>query len=101
MIRIALFTDEDVYGDAAPALRAAGFDSISVPDVGRLGESDESQLEWATRNGRVVVTFNMGDFAALHARWLAAGRPHAGIIVSKRRPLGDLIRRLIHLGQML
>jgi hypothetical protein len=41
------FTDEDVYGAVAPALRKAGFDAVSTPEARRLGESDESQLTWA------------------------------------------------------
>jgi uncharacterized protein DUF5615 len=101
MSQVSLFTDEDVYGNAAVALRAAGFDAISVPEAGRLSHSDESHLEWAARNGRVMVSFNVRDVAALHAAWLRAGRSHAGVVVSKRRPLGDFIRRLIRLGQTL
>ena len=49
MTQPRFFTDEDVYGTVAPALRKSGFDAISTPESGRLGESDESQLQWATR----------------------------------------------------
>lgn len=44
MIAARLFTDEDVYGAVAPALRKAGLDAISSPEADRLGQSDESQL---------------------------------------------------------
>jgi len=48
MSQIRFFTDEDIYGAAAVALRRAGFDAVSTPETGRLGETDESQLVWAT-----------------------------------------------------
>jgi hypothetical protein len=92
------FTDEDSYGVTAVALRRAGFDAVSTPEAGRLRKSDESQLEWASQEGRVLVTFNVGHFADRHADWLRQGRHHAGIVVSSQRPIGDLLRRLLHLA---
>lgn len=80
-------------------LRAAGFDAISTPEAGRLSESDISQLEWAAREGRVLLTFNVSDFARLHFDWLTQGRHHAGLIV--QRPIGDTIRRATNLGNTL
>ena len=38
------FTDKDIYGAAAVALRKAGFDAVSAPEAARLGESDDSQV---------------------------------------------------------
>ena len=91
-------TDEDVYAVVASALRKAGLDAVSTPDVDRLGESDESQLAWAVSQGRILVTFNVAHFAALHAQWISQGQHHADIIVSIQRPIGDLLRRLFHLA---
>lgn len=96
-----LFTDEDVYAAVAVALRKAGTDAISTPESGRLGETDESQLAWATADGRAIVTMNVADFAALHDRWLKRGLHHAGIVVSQQRPIGDMIRRLSRLANTL
>ena len=56
------------------------------------------QLEWASAKGRVIVAFNVAHFAELHATWLQQGRHHAGIIVSSQRPIGDMVRRLLHLS---
>lgn len=95
------FTDEDVYAAVAPALRTDGLDALSTSEARRLGESDESQLAWATGQDRVLVTFNVAHFAALHASWLNAGRHHAGIAVSSQRPIGDLLRRVRHLANVL
>lgn len=95
------FTDEDVYGSVAPALRKAGWDAVSTREVGRLGESDSAQLEWAANANRVLVTFNVAHFVALHADWMQHGQQHAGIVVSSQRPIGDVIRRLVHLANTL
>jgi hypothetical protein len=98
MAAIRFFTDEDIYGVIAVALRRAGIDACSTPEVGRGGQSDESQLEWAQSQGRVLFTFNVGHFVELHATRLRVGRHHAGIIVSSQRPIGDVMRRLLHLS---
>lgn len=101
MTAIRFFTDEDLYGAIAPALRRAGFDAVSTPEASRLRESDESQLLWAANEGRVLVSFNVAHFALIHAAWLRGGRHHAGVVVSVQRPIGDLLRRLLHLGNTL
>lgn len=91
---IRLLTDEDVYGSVAAKLREKGLDAVSTPEARRLGQSDESQLDWATQEGRAVLTFNVADFARMHLRWLSDSRHHAGIVVSRQRPIGDLLRRI-------
>ena len=98
MAAVRFFTDEDLYGAIAAALRRAKVDVCSTPEVGRRGHSDESQLEWASAQGRVLVTFNVAHFTELHATWLRQGRRHAGIVVSSQRPIGDVVRRLMHLS---
>jgi hypothetical protein len=95
------FTDEDVYAAVALALRRAGIDAVSTAEVRRLGQSDESQLLWASAEGRAVVTFNVAHFAALHRAWLKADRHHAGIVLSSQRPIGDVVRRLSRLAAAL
>ncbi len=98
MSAVRFFTDEDVYGATALALRKAGFDVISTPEIGRLGKSDESQLQWASKEGRVIVTFNVAHFANLHTEWLKQSRHHAGVVVSSQRSIRDQVRRLLHLA---
>jgi hypothetical protein len=75
MSLLRFFTDEDVYGAVAPALRREGIDAVSTPEAGRRGQSDESQLEWASSEGRVLVTFNVAHFAKLHSDWLDRQQP--------------------------
>ena len=98
MAAIRFFTDEDVYRAVTVALRRAGLDAVSTSEAGRLGQSDESQLQWATNEGRVIVTFNVAHFTKLHARRMRQNRHHAGIVVSSQRSIGDVVRRLLHLA---
>jgi hypothetical protein len=97
MSAIRLFTDEDIYGAVAGALRSRDFDAVSAPEANRIGESDESQLDWCAAEDRAIVTFNVGHFAALHTHRLQLGIDHPGIVVSEQRPIGDLLRRLLNL----
>jgi hypothetical protein len=101
MSAVRFFMDEDVYGAVAPALRRAGIDAISTAEAGRGGDADDSQLDWASSENRALVTFNVGHLAELHATWMTAGRRHAGIVVSSQRPIGEAIRRLLHLASVL
>lgn len=101
MSTVRFFTDEDVYGAIAVALRRSGFDAVSTPETGRLGESDESQLQWAADELRVLVTFNVAHFSRLHTEWIRQGYHHSGIVVSNQRPIGEVLRQLQHLTREL
>ena len=98
-MKLRLFFDEDVHATVAVALRKRGHDAVLALEEKRLGLSDESQLNFATEENRCLVTFNVGDFVRLHNRWVDGGREHAGIIVSKQLPVGELLRRLLALLQ--
>ena len=60
-----------------------------------------SQLVWATRENRVLLTFNVSDFSRIHEEWVGSSRHHAGIIVSSQRSIGDLLRRIVALASSL
>jgi hypothetical protein len=98
-MKLRLFFDEDVHAALAGALRKRGYDAVLALEEKRLGLSDEAQLIFSTEQNRCLVTFNVGDFVRLHNRWVAAGREHAGIIVSKQLPVGEMLRRLLSLLQ--
>jgi hypothetical protein len=98
-MKLRVFLDEDVHAPLAGALRKRGHDAVHALEEKRLGLSDESQLNFATEKNRCLVTFNTGDFARLHNRWIEEGREHAGIVVSKQLPIGEALRRLLILLQ--
>jgi hypothetical protein len=99
--QIRFFTDEDVQGAIAVQLRANSYDALSTVEAGRLGSDDEPQLSWAAQQGRVLVSYNVGDFARIHGKWVAAGKSHCGVIVSVQRTISDSLRRLLHLATTL
>ncbi len=102
VVRYAL--DEDCQSGAlAAALRQHGVDVLTSNESGLVGVGDEEQLERAATSGRVLVSNNIGDFAALHRSWLAVGRHHAGIVVFPQQafPIGEVVRRLARLRRTL
>ena len=93
---IALYTDADVNKSWGLNPRA-GFDAISALEVQNNLLDDEPQLEYATSQGRTILTHNQRDFAPLHEKWQREGREHAGIILSVQIPIGELLRRTLNL----
>ncbi len=94
---IRVYTDEDMYGTIVRALRERGYDAISTPESKNLGQSDPEQLRSAISQQRAIVTFNVGDFVQLHTEYLQSHLEHWGIIVSKRLPIGDVVKRMLNL----
>ncbi len=98
---LTFLLDEDISYRVAEGLRQRGTDVVSVHEVGRANSriSDEDQLAFAAEQGRVLVTYNRGDYQALDALWRVQGRTHAGILWCAersipRRAIGQLIRAL-------
>lgn len=78
---IRLYFDRHIMKRLAVDLRGRGYDLLTTEEAGKDPASDEEQLIFATAENRSVLTFNIRDFAPLHAGWQTAARPHAGIIV--------------------
>jgi hypothetical protein len=97
-MQIRLYIDEDAMARAlVQGLLARGVDVITVLDSGMVGEPDEAQLEYSASQGRVIYTFNVGDFCKLHTDYLAQGKEHAGLIVvyRQRYSIGQQLKRLL------
>jgi hypothetical protein len=94
---IHVYTDEDMYGTIARALRDRGYDAISTPEAGNLGQTDTEQLHYAIAQQRSILTFNVRDFVMLHTEYINSNQDHWGIIVSKRLFLGDIVKRMLNL----
>jgi hypothetical protein len=76
-------------------LRRRGHDAIHVREIARLGLDDDSQLQYAAKQRRCFVTFNVGEFVVWHGKFVHHGREHSGIIVSPQRPLGQMLREIL------
>ncbi len=81
---IRLYLDRHIKLRRAEDLRARGFDALTTQEAAMNTASDEDQLQFAGSQNRAILTFNIRDFAPLHEQWTAAGRPHAGIVVSQQ-----------------
>ena len=95
---VALYTDEDVTSDLAPALRWRGYTARSAAEAGNLGIADETQLRYAAEQGMALLTYNAQDFIPLARAWYMAGREQAGIVISEQmsqRRFGELLRRVL------
>ena len=97
---VAIYTDEDVTADLAPALRRRGYTAQSTAEVGNFRISDEAQLTFATERGMALLTYNAQDFIPLARSWYRDGREHAGIVISEQmsqRRFGALLRWVLRL----
>lgn len=73
-------------GVVAEQLRARGIGAVAVVEEAALvGTADEDLLAHAMTQQRVLVTANIGDFAAIATDWRAAGRDHAGVVYVTNR----------------
>ena len=86
MSQIRLYIDEDSGNlSFVESLRNSAVEVMTTSDANKLSSSDEEQLIWATEQGRVIYSSNMGDFCRLHRTFAEQKRTHSGIIVVPRQ----------------
>jgi hypothetical protein len=79
---VKLFLDAHVSGRRiATALREQHDVRASDEERELDGWDDERLLALATEQGRIMVTFNVKDFARITTEWAAAGKSHAGCLL--------------------
>jgi hypothetical protein len=78
---VKVYLDEDLSPTIAVLLQQRGVDATSAHDVGNSQLQDRAQLEYATREGRAIVTRNVVDFLRLAHDAVAANTRHAGIVL--------------------
>jgi len=78
-------------------LRARQIDVTTALDANLIGRPDEDHLAYTSTAGRVLFSFNRGDFARLHGDYLRTEREHAGIIISNQLGSSIILRRLLRL----
>ena len=97
---VRLYLDEDSQDqDLLAALRARGVNVTCAAEVGMNNRSDREQLAYATLHGRVLYTFNVGDFCRQHKAYAVGGLSHGGIIVARQQQysIGEQMRRLLRI----
>ena len=99
-VMIPLYLDEDCMDrDLVAALRARGVDVLTATDAEMIQRSDTEHLDYATSQGRVLYTFNRGDFDQLHTSYLSTGKKHASIILALQQQysIGSQMRQLLEI----
>jgi hypothetical protein len=99
-VQARLYIDEDAMDDdLVQALRLRGTDVQTALEAGLVGRPDGEHLAYAAETGRVLYTFNVGDFMRLHSECMTEGRAHAGIIFGdqQRFGVGEQMRRLLRI----
>jgi hypothetical protein len=91
-MKIRLYLDEDAMAERGVDVTTANLENM-------VFRPDSEHLAYATDIGRVLYSFNVGDYCQLHREWLAASRPHAGIIVASQQKFstGEQMRRLLRI----
>ncbi|HEX3148308.1 MAG TPA: DUF5615 family PIN-like protein [Gemmataceae bacterium] len=86
---IRFHLDENVDPRIAAGLRSLGIDVTRSSEAGLLSASDDEQLDYITREHRVMITQDT-DFLRIHPM----GRDYPGIafFVAGSRSIGDVIR---------
>jgi predicted nuclease of predicted toxin-antitoxin system len=89
---IRFFMDQHIPAAVTQGLRDRGVDVLTAQDAGRCSLPDGQQLQFASAEQRVMVTFD-SDYLALYA----AGTRHAGIAWCQERKytVGQLLHRLL------
>jgi hypothetical protein len=101
---LRLYMDEDSMEQALiRGLRVRGIDILTAQEAGTIERADADHLVFAIQQGRVLCTFNVGDFWALHEEYLSTGQNHTHIILmpQQRYSIGDQLRRLLRLAATL
>jgi len=81
------------------ALRSRNVDVLNAFEAGMIECADLQHLAFAAAHNRVLYSFNVRDFYALHTAFLEQGRSHAGLILVRQQyySIGEQTRRVLKL----
>jgi len=99
-MKIRLYLDEDAQrGSLVKALRERGVDVQTAHDAEMDDRDDNEHLDYAAEQGRVLYSFNVGDFNRLHAEYIRQNKTYAGIILAPQQKfsVGEQLRRLLRI----
>jgi len=79
---VRLFLDAHVSARRAATALREDHDVRAADEERELdGWEDERLLALASEEGRIMVTFNVADFARITTEWATAARSHAGCLL--------------------
>jgi predicted nuclease of predicted toxin-antitoxin system len=97
-MKIRLVADENFHGAVVRGLlrRPRSVDIVRVQDVGLSGAEDSVILDWAAREGRVLLTHDISTVPPFAHQRVEAGQPMPGVIVAcESLPIGRVIDDLL------
>ena len=100
MLRLA--ADENFNADVVRGLlrRLPDLDIARGQDAGLSGADDPAVLEWAAREGRIVMTHDISTLVSFAFERVAAGLPMPGVFAARSRgPIGLTIDDLLLLAE--
>lgn len=91
---ISIYTDENIDVLLKPLLRAKGLTVITTQEQMMIGKEDREQLEHTIKLKCAFLTHNRIHFEQLFNELVKEGKEHYGIIISVRRNVYELARRI-------
>ena len=100
MLRLA--TDEDFNNRILRGLlrRKPDLDIVRVQDAGLIGRGDAEVLEWAAREGRVLLTHDVTTMKQYVDERVAAGLTMPGVFeISQQTPIAQAIEDILLIAE--
>ena len=100
MLRLA--ADENFNGDILRGLlrRKPELDVVRAQDAGLSGANDQSVLEWAAQEGRILLSHDVSTITRYAYERVEAGLPMPGVFeISRAVPIGRAIEDIILLAE--
>lgn len=99
---LRLLADENFNNDIVRGLlrRKPDIDIVRMQDMGLSGTDDPTMLEWAARQGRVLLTHDVTTITRHAYERVQAGQPMPGVFeVSRAIPIGTAIEDILLLAE--
>lgn len=88
------YLDEDISPKIADILKSYQIDAKSTHEAGMIQATDVEQLEYASSEGRCIITRNRNDFIRLTIKFFNENRPHHGVLIIPYTIPGDKFSRI-------
>jgi hypothetical protein len=80
--------------------RLPRLDIVRIQDVGLSGADDAAVLDWAAREGRIILTHDVSTLVSLAFERVAAGLPMPAVFAARSSaPIGLTIEDLVLLAE--
>src|SRR5688572_15614367 len=96
-MRLAFLADENFNGVVLRAFldRMPSLDVVRAQDVGLARADDPGVLEWAARNGRILLTHDVRTMTRHAIERVRAGRPMPGVVeVGRPLSVGQTVEQI-------